>query len=98
MSTENKYSLITGTQVNNLPVSDVPTGDDSAIMANMPEFSQDLGFPTSNNNTLVTIGAIVTAMSFIGLVSSFTMGGLLHIIFIIAMTATFSQAIKAERI
>jgi hypothetical protein len=50
------------------------------------------------NNMLWTIAVILAALWLLGLVSSYTMGGLIHILMVVAVVVILIQVIQGRRL
>jgi hypothetical protein len=52
----------------------------------------------SNNNMLLTIAIVLIVLWLLGLVSSYTIGGLIHILLVIAVIILLVRLIQGRRI
>jgi hypothetical protein len=78
--------------------TNVPTPSPLACPLLVNRVSNEEQLPLQGVNMLWTICVILLAMWFLGLVSSYTMGGLIHILLVLAVIVVVIQLVQGRRV
>ena len=81
-----------GSQINSEPLNHYPTG--ARRTSGVPPFREDTG----ETNMLTTIAVILIALWLLGVATSYTMGGIIHILLVIAIIVFLVRVLQGRRV